>query len=124
MISVIERRSRRQHARVAVAVEHVRKLAVALLDSAFELGSEYAGRVKRLRRVFAGKPGVGVVAARLKIHRRVALLGPSVDRDMRFGQNYRSGDALGLETMKSALHNGSVSGLRGGNHHSRNASDI
>src|SRR5579863_1128644 len=104
-----------------IAADDVRKIAVALLNSTLELGRQDAACTQRFRGVFASKPWVGVVAARIKIHRRVTLLGPRMDRDVRFGQNDRSGNALRFKAMKSALHDGSARGLRGSDHHSRDA---
>src|SRR5579883_331492 len=74
--------------------------------------------------MLARLPGIGMVAARVKIHGGVALFGPRVYRQMRLCQDDRSRHALGLETVKGALHNRRVRHLGGANHHGMDVVDV
>src|SRR5215469_6075807 len=107
-----------------VAGQNVRKLTVTLFDSALDLSRQDALSIKKLGRMIASEPRIGMVSARVEIHRRVALLGPGMDGQMRFGKDDRAGYALGFESMKRALHNGGACGLGRTDHHCMDAVDI
>jgi hypothetical protein len=124
MMGVKELRLCAEHPHVVISAEHVRELAVTLFDSAFEFGCKHAGGVKRVCCIFASEPGIGMVAARVKIHRRIAFLRPGVDRNVGFREDHRSRNPLRFKAVECALQNGSASGSSRCGHHGRDAVDI
>lgn len=68
--------------------------------AAFEFGQVGLAGSKHFFKVGVGSERIDVTAAGKEVNGGVTVLGPGVDRHVRFGDDQYAGDTLGIVTMK------------------------
>ena len=76
---------------------------VGRVAAAVKLGERMSARLERVDQIGARLFGAGPLAAGQHVAGGVVVLGPGVDRDVRFGDESQRGHALGVKSVRHLL---------------------